>query len=97
MAHLGGVRISDLLARSSVGTPAYVYDLDGLGEAARALEASFGGARHLVAYAVKANSAGSIIRTLAREGVGADVVSGGELEVVLGAGIQPSRVPPRFA
>jgi len=91
-AHLGGARVSDLLARTSVGTPAYVYDLDGLGEAARALEASFGGARHLVAYAVKANSAGSVVRTLAREGVGADVVSGAELEVVLGAGILPSRV-----
>jgi diaminopimelate decarboxylase len=91
-ALLSGARLSDLLAKASVGTPAYVYDLDGLTEAARALEASFGGARHLVAYAVKANTAGSILRTLAREGVGAAVVSGGELEVVLGSGISASRV-----
>jgi diaminopimelate decarboxylase len=53
---------------------------------------SFGDAPHLVAYAVKANTAGSVVRALAKEGVGADVVSGGELEVVLGAGIPASRV-----
>jgi diaminopimelate decarboxylase len=92
VALLSGARISDLLARAPVGTPAYVYDLDGLAQAGRSLEASFAGARHLVAYAVKANTAGSVVRTLAREGVGADVVSGSELEVVLGAGIAPSRV-----
>jgi diaminopimelate decarboxylase len=90
-ALLSGARLSDLLATASVGTPAYVYDLDGLTEAAHALESSFGGARHLVAYAVKANTAGSVLRALAREGVGADVVSGGELEVVLGVGIPASR------
>src|SRR6185503_12946285 len=48
-ALLSGAPLSDLFAQASVGTPAYVYDLDGLREAARALEASFGGARHLVA------------------------------------------------
>ena len=89
-AHLGSARLSDLV--SSVGTPAYLYDLDALKEAARELEASFGGARHLVAYAVKANSAGSVVRALAEQGVGADVVSGAELEVALGVGIPPSRV-----
>jgi diaminopimelate decarboxylase len=91
-ALLSGARLSDLLLSASVGTPAYVYDLDGVTEAARALVASFGDARHLVAYAVKANTAGSVVRALAKQGVGADVVSGGELEVVLGAGIPASRV-----
>jgi diaminopimelate decarboxylase len=91
-ALLSGARLFDLLLSASVGTPAYVYDLDGVQEAARTLVTSFGGARHLVAYAVKANTSGSIVRTLAKEGVGADVVSGGELEVVLGAGIPASRV-----
>jgi diaminopimelate decarboxylase len=91
-AFLSSTRLSDLLRTASVGTPAYFYDLDALEEAGRALEASFGGARHLVAYAVKANTAGSVLRTLARQGIGADVVSGGELEVVLGAGISASQV-----
>ncbi len=91
-AILSGSRLSDLLSEASVGTPAYFYDLDGLRETAQKLESSFGGARHLVAYAVKANSAGSVVRALAQEGIGADVVSGGELEVVLGAGISAGRV-----
>ncbi|HEX6274935.1 MAG TPA: diaminopimelate decarboxylase [Polyangiaceae bacterium] len=91
-ALLSGTRISDLLARASVGTPAYLYDLDGLGEAAGALEASFGDAPHVIAYAVKANTAGSVIRTLAARGVGADVVSGAELEVALGAGVPAERI-----
>jgi diaminopimelate decarboxylase len=91
-ALLAGTRISDLLERTSVGTPAYVYDLDGLGEAARTLEASFGDARHVIAYAVKANTAGTVIRTLAARGIGADVVSGAELEVALGAGVPAGRI-----
>jgi diaminopimelate decarboxylase len=69
-----------------------VYDLDGLRASAEALEASFGAAPHLTAYAIKANTAGTIVRTLAAAGTGADVVSGGELEVALGAGIPPRRI-----
>jgi diaminopimelate decarboxylase len=91
-ALLSSTRLSDLLRAASVGTPAYFYDLDALEEAGRTLEASFGDARHLVAYAVKANTAGSILRTLARQGIGAAIVSGAELEVTLGAGIPASHV-----
>jgi diaminopimelate decarboxylase len=91
-ALLGGARLADLVRQAGVSTPAYVYDLDGLEAAARALEASFRGAPHLTAYAVKANSAGSVVRTLAAAGAGADVVSGAELELALAAGIQPGSV-----
>lgn len=91
-ALLGGALLSDLVRQAGVPTPAYVYDLDGLAAAARALEASFGTAPHLTAYAVKANSAGSIVRALAAAGTGADVVSGAELELALGAGIAPGSV-----
>jgi diaminopimelate decarboxylase len=91
-ALLGGARLTDLVRQAGVPTPAYVYDLDGLGAAARALETSFGGAPHLTAYAVKANSAGSVVRTLAAAGTGADVVSGAELELALAAGIPPLSV-----
>ncbi|HVY48290.1 MAG TPA: hypothetical protein VHB21_20525, partial [Minicystis sp.] len=48
-----------------VDTPAYVYDLDGIAASARALVDGFGGAPHLVAYAVKANSAGPVVRGIA--------------------------------
>lgn len=68
-------------------TPAYVYDLDAITDAARALIAGFGGTPHLVAYAVKANTAGPIVRALGRVGCGAEVVSGSELMVALGCDI----------
>jgi diaminopimelate decarboxylase len=73
-------------------TPAYVYDLDAIAAEARELKAAFEGEEHLVAYAVKANSAGPVVRTLAAEGCGADVVSGAELAVALGAGVAPDAV-----
>lgn len=68
-------------------TPAYVYDLDAITDAARALIAGFGTTPHLVAYAVKANTAGTIVKALGRAGCGAEVVSGSELMVALGCGI----------
>jgi diaminopimelate decarboxylase len=74
------------------GTPAYVYDLDGMAARARSLDAAFEGTAHLVAYAVKANSAGPVVRALAAAGCGADVVSGGELQVALACGIAPDRI-----
>jgi|HubBroStandDraft_1064217.scaffolds.fasta_scaffold01471_10 diaminopimelate decarboxylase len=87
---LGGVRLAEIALKT--GTPAYVYDVDAMAAGARALGASFDGMTHLVAYAVKANSAGPVVRALAGEGCGADVVSGAELLVALGCGISPERV-----
>jgi len=91
-ARLSGTRLSDLIGAAGVATPAYVYDLDAIAEEARALSGGFGGAPHVVAYAVKANSAGSILRAIAATGAGADVVSGAELELVLACGFAPERV-----
>jgi len=87
---LGGVLLEDVVLRH--GTPTYVYDLDGMAEKARDLVAAFEGTAHLVAYAVKANTAGAVIRTLAKEGCGADVVSGAELRVATACGIPPERI-----
>jgi diaminopimelate decarboxylase len=91
-ATLGGVPIDEILARAGCGTPAYLYDLDAIRRQAAALVQSFGDAAHLVAYAAKANSAAPILRALFAEGCGADVVSGGELSLVLEAGQVPERV-----
>jgi diaminopimelate decarboxylase len=87
---LGGAPLAAIAAQ--VGTPAYVYDLDGMAAEARALKAAFNDAPHMVAYAVKANSAGAIVRTLAAEGCGADIVSGAELLVALGCGVPPEKI-----
>jgi diaminopimelate decarboxylase len=87
-----GTSLAELFRQAEVATPAYLYDLDAIVAGARALEASFGAAPHLTAYAVKANTAGTILRALARQGIGADVVSGGELDVALAAGFPPGKI-----
>jgi len=69
-----------------------VYDLDGIAQAARSIVESFDGTPHLVAYATKANSAGPVLHTLFAQGCGADVVSGGELELVLRTGLDPQKI-----
>ena len=79
-------------ASARVGTPTYVYDLDGMAREAGELEAAFEDAPHLVAYAVKANSAGPVVRALSAEGCGADVVSGAELLLAMRCGVTPDRI-----
>jgi diaminopimelate decarboxylase len=92
VAELAARSIAELVAEAGVGTPAYLYDLGGVREEVRSLAVALGGERNLVAYAVKANTAASIVRTVAEAGGGADVVSGGELEVALACGIAPDRI-----
>jgi diaminopimelate decarboxylase len=84
-------RIAEFLALAGVPTPAYVYDLDAIRATVRELRTALPNP-HLIAYAVKANSAASIVRTLASEGAGADVVSGAELELALACGIEPTAI-----
>ncbi|MBS2020013.1 MAG: diaminopimelate decarboxylase [Deltaproteobacteria bacterium] len=84
---LGGVALEDIARDPRFGTPTYVYDLDAIAREARELRAAFGSAPHLVAYAVKANSAGPIVKALAGEGCGADVVSGAELLLAARCGV----------
>jgi diaminopimelate decarboxylase len=73
-------------------SPTYAYDLDAMAGEARSLEAAFEGAPHLVAYAVKANTAGAVVRTLAAAGCGADIVSRAELRVALACGVDPDHI-----
>ena len=74
------------------GTPLYVYSHTALIEGLKRLRGAFAPQEPLIAYAVKANTTGALIRALAREGAGADVVSGGELLRALAAGVPPERV-----
>ncbi|MEO7110223.1 MAG: diaminopimelate decarboxylase, partial [Polyangiaceae bacterium] len=89
---LGGLRLGALSDLGDCPTPFYVYDVDGIVAEAKAMHAAFDDAPHLVAYAVKANTSGTIVRALAEAGCGADVVSGAELEVALACGIAPSKI-----
>jgi len=67
------------------GTPLYVYSATAIRARLAAFETAFRDVPHTICYSVKANSNISILRLLARQGCGFDVVSGGELERVLAA------------
>ena len=68
------------------GTPLYVYSATAIRERLATFNHAFRRVRHTICYSVKANSNINILRLLARQGCGFDVVSGGELERVLVAG-----------
>jgi diaminopimelate decarboxylase len=89
-ALLGGRPLEPLLGR--VRTPFYAYDLDGVAERARRLAEGFAGREHRIFYAVKANSAGPLLARLVGAGLGADVVSGGELRLCLRLGFAPDHI-----
>jgi diaminopimelate decarboxylase len=72
------------------GTPLYVYSAATILDHFRRLDAALTGVDHEVAYAVKANSNLSVLRLLANEGAGFDIVSGGELFRVIKAGGDPA-------
>jgi diaminopimelate decarboxylase len=81
----------DLLALAEThGTPLYVYSAGTLRNHFRRLDAALTGLDHEIAYAVKANSNLSVLRLLAAEGAGFDIVSGGELFRVIKAGGNPA-------
>ena len=65
------------------GTPLYVYSETAIRERLATFEKAFRNVPHTICYSVKANSNVNILRLLARQGCGFDVVSGGELERVL--------------
>jgi diaminopimelate decarboxylase len=67
------------------GTPLYVYSADQIVERLRMFNDALAGRDHLVCYAVKANSSLAILKLLAEQGAGFDIVSGGELDRVLAA------------
>ena len=73
---------------AAVGTPVYIYSRATLTRHARVFLAGLAGvARKHVAFAVKSNPNLAVLRLLAREGFGADCVSGGEVERALAAGM----------
>jgi diaminopimelate decarboxylase len=86
----GGVFVDELATKFQ--TPLYVYNFDLLMQNIRELKAGMGGRLHLIAYAVKANPNLALLEFMARQGLGADVVSGGELQLALKAGIPPERI-----
>lgn len=81
----------DALARR-FGTPLFVYSRAAMRAALAQYKGALVGRKHLVCYAMKANSNLAVLQTFAQAGCGFDIVSGGELSRVLAAGGDPARV-----
>lgn len=74
------------------GTPCYVYSRAAFTQQYLSYAQALGSHPGMICYAIKANSNLAILNMLAKLGAGFDIVSGGELERVLLAGGQPSRI-----
>jgi diaminopimelate decarboxylase len=88
--HAEAVDLVDLAA--AVGTPFYCYSTATIERHYQVFAHAFADVSALVCYAMKANSNQAVIKTLARLGAGADVVSEGELKRARAAGIPPHKI-----
>ncbi len=75
-----------------VGTPAYIYSQATIVRHFNIFDEAFANDPHLVCYAVKANSNQAILRLLADQGAGFDIVSGGELARLRALGVPGDRI-----
>ena len=85
-----GVSIAAVAAK--VGTPFYLYSHATLCRHLQVFDSAFSDIPHLTAFAVKSNSNLAILKLVANHGLGADIVSGGELYRALQAGIEPTKI-----
>jgi diaminopimelate decarboxylase len=74
------------------GTPLYVYSKNQIIDNYRSFSNALGETNHLVCYSLKANANHSILKIIAGEGAGADVVSAGEIYLALKAGFTPDKI-----
>ncbi len=85
-----GVSIASVAAK--VGTPFYLYSHATLCRHLQAFDSAFSDIPHLTAFAVKSNSNLAVLKLVANQGLGADIVSGGELYRAIQAGIEPTKI-----
>jgi diaminopimelate decarboxylase len=84
--------VSLLRCAQEVGTPAYVYSKASIINTIELLHGAFESVNALICFSVKSNSNLSILRLMSEKGVGADIVSGGELFRAVKAGIDPKNI-----
>lgn len=77
---------------AAIGTPFYAYDAEVFRARIRRLEAALADLPHRLCYSAKANDALALLRIAADEGLGVDIVSGGELWKALRAGVPAARI-----
>jgi diaminopimelate decarboxylase len=90
LLHLEQVNLQQLARQ--YGTPLYVYSRSAMLAALAPYQQALAGRRHLICYAMKANSNLAVLQTFAQAGCGFDIVSAGELARVLAAGGDASKV-----
>ena len=88
--HAEDVAITEIAA--AVGTPFYVYSQATLMRHFRVFDEALNGMKHLICYAMKANSNIAILKILGNLGAGMDVVSGGEYLRAKAAGISGDKI-----
>ena len=74
------------------GTPSYCYSLSKLKKNIQNFKKNFKSVNPLICFSVKSNSNLQILKEIKRSGIGADVVSKGELIIALKAGIHPKKI-----
>ena len=74
------------------GTPAYCYSYDQLEKNIINFKKNFNSFNPLICFSIKSNTNVNLIREMKKFGLGADVVSTGELMIALKAGIQPKKI-----
>ncbi len=85
-----GVAVSRII--KEVGTPCYIYSAGAFVSQFKALQKAFKPVTPLLCFAMKANDNLAVLKLLANEGAGADIVSVGELKKALLAGIDPQKI-----
>ena len=88
--HVEAVSLASLAAVH--GTPLFVYSKASMLAALAAYQRGFAGRNAQICYAMKANPALGVIQVFVQAGCGFDIVSGGELERVLAAGADVTKV-----
>jgi diaminopimelate decarboxylase len=84
------VPVREIVAK--FGTPVYIYSTATLVRHFKAYDEAFDGQYRIICFALKANSNSALIRLFAKQGSGADVVSGGELFRALKAGVPAKKI-----
>ena len=87
---LDGVALSGLAQQ--FGTPVFVYSKPAMLAALASYQRALHGRRHLICYAMKANSSLAVLQAFAQAGCGFDIVSAGELMRAVAAGAEPGKI-----
>ena len=88
--HVENLLVADVAATH--GTPLFVYSKASMLDALAAYQRGFAGRNARIHYAMKANSSLGVLQVFANAGCGFDIVSGGELDRVIAAGVDPALV-----